>query len=115
MRVTANVIFVLAAVLLLGADGPGGAKTPRADQPKDTARPPMTREGAIRRLKAAGLAVHPAPDGLKSRRLALPPRHGTFWRCCRPFRTRRSLNSGCATFRATPISPTSRGSGTSGP
>ena len=61
MRATASVIFVLAAVLLLGADGPGGAKTPRADEPKTAAKPPMSREEAISRLKAAGFTFWRLP------------------------------------------------------
>ena len=64
MRVTAHVILLLTAVLLLGADGPGGANPSATAPPKDAARPPMTREEAIDALKGLGVKVASAPHGM---------------------------------------------------
>ena len=59
---TAKLILVVSAVLLLGADGPGAAKPP-ADAPKDAAKPPMTREEALRGLQDANFTVKRAWPG----------------------------------------------------
>ena len=64
MRATASVILLLAAALLLGADGQGIPRPPLADEPKAATRPKMTREEAIRELEAAGYRIteaHPGP------------------------------------------------------
>ena len=89
MRVTAHVILLLTAVLLLGADGPGGANPSATAPPKDAARPPMTREEAIDALKGLGVKVASVAtwDGRQRRECAVPQRPNRQWTFCRRSRT----------------------------
>ena len=65
MKRTAKTLLLTAAIVLFaGADGPKDANKPVAEEREEAVEspspPPMTRDAAIRRLKAADYSVHEA-------------------------------------------------------